>query len=515
MLSISFMDGYRTGIFTWRKKQAEIPGLLEVQGDALTLGDITVERPTLYEKSVESDLKTLSLVQIPYFSPKSTAIKFIKANISFLSQKADACPLHITKYRVLHEKFLSALPFFHLFFIFCPEERRLLSTLFHLRSRFPQSLIYTEARPEEIPILLYAGVDLINHTEENQKALARFLSSPSREYLEKECNSSVRTKKLLRLLYREFYRETEKYTAYKRKKELYISSDSLYRPEVVRFREYIRERYRPPSPVFVLFPCSSRKPYSISRSHQRFRQAIPRGAHITELILTSPLGVVPRELEDYVYYDIPVTGHWSHEEIQEAAFLLNDIISKVENPIVYAHLPEEYLKICKLLPYDVITTAVDHPLSQHSLDTLSSALSTVGRGGEHFLVKKMRAVSRHLFTEDIFPDSLRVTGRRVKKAVGKEVLATYSRDLTLTEAGANRLKKYVVDIDFDLKGDVFCPGVLQADPQIRPGEQVVIKRDGTVGIGRAVVSGFLMTRLKKGIAVKVKKRFSHAGESEH
>ena len=515
MLSISFMDGYRKGVFTWKKKQAEIPGLLKIQGDTLTLGDITIERPTLYEKSVESDLKTLSLLPIPYSSPKSTALKFLKANISFLSQKADACPVYITKYRVLHEKFLSALPFFHLFFVFCMEERRLLSTLFHLRSRFPQSLIYTEARPEEIPIFLYAGVDLLPYTEENEEALTRFTSSPSREYLEKECNSSIRTKKLLKLLYREFYRENEKYTAYKRKKEFYISSDSLYRPEVVRFREYIRERYIPPSPVFVLFPCSARKPYSVSRSHQKFRQAIPRGAHITELILTSPLGVVPRELEDYVSYDIPVTGHWSHEEIQEAAILLKDIVSRVKDPMIYAHLPPEYLKICQLLPCDVMCTVADNPLSQRSLDTLSSALSAAGRGGEHFLVKKMRAVSRHLFTEDIFPDRLRVTGRRLKTVVGEEALATYYHDLTLTQAGANCLTQYVVYIDFDLKGDVFCPGVLQADTRIRPGEQVVIKRDDAEGIGRAIVSGFLMTRLNKGIAVKVKKRFSHAGESEH
>jgi archaeosine synthase len=399
--------------------------------------------------------------------------------------------------------------------VFCTEERRLLSTIFHLRSRFPCSLIFTEASPEEIPVLLYAGVDLFNHTAENEKALERFLSSPSKEYLEKECNSSVRSKKLLRLLYREFYEKIEKNTAYKKKKALYISSESLYRPEVVRFRQYIRERYTPPSHMFILLPCSARKPYSLSRSHQRFRQSIPRAAHITELILTSPLGVVPRELEDYVSYDIPVTGHWSHEEIQEAASLLKDIISKVENPVIFSHLPREYRNICELLPFEVINTVKKHPLSSQSLKNLSSAVSTAEKAPEPFQVKKMRAISRYLFAEDIFPDAIKVTGRRVKKVIADQVLATYSQDLTLSSAGAELVNDYVVDIDFDLRGDVFCPGVLRAYPHIRPGEQVVIKRNHAVGIGRAVVGGFLMTQLEKGIAVKVKKRFSHAGESEH
>jgi archaeosine synthase len=515
MLSLTFMDGYRTGVFSWKENQAHIPGLLKVRGDVLMWGDITIERPTLYQKSTESDIKTLSLLRIPYAAPKSIATTFIQANSSFLSQEGDACPLFVTRYGSLHEKFLSVLPFFHLFFVFCREERRLLSTVFHLRNKIPCALIFTEASPEEIPLLLYAGVDLFNHTPKNEKALEQFLSSPTKEYLEKECNSSVRAKKLLKLLYRENYEKIEKYTAYKRKKALYISSDSLFRPEVVRFRQYIRERYIPPSRIFILLPCSARKPYSLSRSHQHFRKNIPRTAHITELILTSPLGVVPRELEEYVSYDIPVTGHWSHEEIQEAASLLKDIISKVENPVIFSHLPDEYRSIPELLPFEINNTVEDHPLSSQSMKNLSSVVSTAEKAPEPFQVRKMRAISRFLFTEDIFPDAIRVIGRRVKRVIGDDVLATYSKDMTLTQAGAERVNTYVVDIDFDLKGDVFCPGVLHAHSHIRPGEQVVIKRNHAVGIGKAVVSGFLMTRLEKGIAVKVKKRFSHAGESNH
>src|SRR6267378_3075021 len=57
---------------------------------------------------------------------------------------------------------------------------------------------------------------------------------------------------------------------------LAYSHESLHRPEIVRFRRRIRERYRKPpsSRILLLLPCSARKPYSASRSHRRFRDAI-------------------------------------------------------------------------------------------------------------------------------------------------------------------------------------------------------------------------------------------------
>ncbi len=509
------MDGYRTGTFTWNGKTAPVPNLVTIQGDILHLGDITIERPTLYQKEVETDLKTVSLLRIPYTAPKDIAVKFTKKNLEFLEfpLEAHACPVYITKYRTLTKKFLSHLPYYSIFFVFCPEERQLLYTIFDIKKRYPQSLLFTESNPEEIPVLLNAGVDLFNYTRENEKALQNFLKTPTKEYLEKECNSSVKTKRLLRLLYREFYAENEKYTAFKRRKELYISSDGLYRPEVERFRQKVRERYIPPSRTFVLLPCSAKKPYSASKSHRLFKTAIPKNAHITELILTSPLGVVPRELEDYVNYDIPVTGHWSYEETTEAALLLQDILGKVKEPIIYAHLPPEYVKICQNLPLPVVNTVVDTPLSEKSLHNLSQHLQNTEKAP--FLEQKMRAVSHFLFDEDIFPRPIKIKGRKTKTITADTTLAKYNQGLTLTEAGANLVTTYTVCIDFDLKGDVFCPGVVDAHSGIRPGEQIVIKRDSAVGIGRALLPGFLMTEMKRGIAVKVKKRFVNAGESQH
>jgi predicted RNA-binding protein (TIGR00451 family) len=508
MLSVSFMDGYRTGTFTWNKKSVVIPNLVTVKKDIVTLETITIERPTVYKKEVKTDLKTVSLLKIPYHTPRSIAAQFSARNIEFLTDK-DACPVYVSRYNELNKKFLSNVAFYHIFFLFCPEERKLLKTILYLRKKYPQSLLYTRAHPEEIPVLATAGVDLFNYTESNERALQNFLEHPEKHHLEKECNTTVRTKRLLRILYREFYNQIEKYTAFKQNKSLYISTDALYRPEVQKFRQKIAERYIPPSRVCVLLPCSAKKPYRKSQSHQRFMSAIPKNADVTQLILTSPLGVVPRELEDYVNYDIPVTGHWSHEEITEAAFVLNEIIKKVKDPIVYAHIPQEYIPICDAIPFDITNTVVDHPLSEKSLKKLKSCLKDTPKS--KFLNQKMRAVSQFLFDEDIFPEYITIKRRRRTFIVKSDtVLAEYTNDLKLTQKGADLLTNYTVTIDFDLKGDVFCPGVLSADSRIRPREQVVIKRDHAVGVGRAVVPGDIMTELEKGCAVKVSKRFHNA-----
>ena len=77
---------------------------------------------------------------------------------------------------------------------------------------------------------------------------------------------------------------------------LATTGESLHRVEVTRFAERVIGRYVPPkADTAVLLPCSAHKPYSLSASHRRFIPVIAGRAH--ELILTSPLGLVPRELE--------------------------------------------------------------------------------------------------------------------------------------------------------------------------------------------------------------------------
>src|SRR5438128_1056590 len=160
------------------------------------------------------------------------------------------------------------------------------------------------------------------------------------------------------------------------------SAESLARPEIVRFRRRIRERYaKPPSArILLLLPCSARKPYSTSRSHRRFRDAILASANpsaVHEVIVTSPLGLIPRELERFYpagAYDIPVTGDWSRDE---AAMVTDDLRAFLAaNPYdtVVAHLGAE-APIVKAAVPDAVLTAKERPTSDESLVSLTHALN--------------------------------------------------------------------------------------------------------------------------------------------
>ena len=50
------------------------------------------------------------------------------------------------------------------------------------------------------------------------------------------------------------------------------SDESLYRPEVVRWRDRMA-MMAPLGDVVVALPCSMKKPYSNSKSHQKFKRA--------------------------------------------------------------------------------------------------------------------------------------------------------------------------------------------------------------------------------------------------
>ncbi|MGB0651610.1 MAG: DUF5591 domain-containing protein [Thermoplasmatota archaeon] len=102
------------------------------------------------------------------------------------------------------------------------------------------------------------------------------------------------------------------------------TQESLWMPEVEQFRRRMArpDGYVPPASadVLVLLPCSARKPYRLSKSHRYFQRALDDSGiryRCHEVMITSPLGIVPRELEN-VYpaanYDVPVTGRWSLDE---------------------------------------------------------------------------------------------------------------------------------------------------------------------------------------------------------
>lgn len=321
----------------------------------------------------------------------------------------------------------------------------------------------------------------------------------------------------------------------------YVLTESHRRPEVMRFRERLIHRYRPPPSkrVLLIVPCSETKPYRHSPSHRRIARAVETVPHLERLhwvSVTSPLGAVPRELEDVFpvrHYDIPVTGDWSDLEQGAVQNALRHLLATGAYTEAIFHLDsDEYSFLAGVTPTggkSAWTVKDGRTGSPDSLQRLRAAvegaLSGVEPvpGGPLTVVKEeLRAIAEFQFGIEgaglLFVDPLRLAGRpwfqRLTAGRGTD-LATWREErglFQLTVAGGHRLLSlhaYDIEVDpaVELAGDLFCPGVERADPQIRTGDAVVLTRAGhLVGVGEATLPGPWMTKLAHGLAVKVRHR---------
>ncbi len=311
------------------------------------------------------------------------------------------------------------------------------------------------------------------------------------------------------------------------------TTQSLRRPEVVRWREAIRQ-YRKPAckRILVLLPCSAKKPYHISKSHRAFASAIHTAQHDTlvhEVIVTSPLGAVPRELDMFFpanSYDIPVTGEWKCEERAFIRESVSAILAQGYDKVI-CHLGEDYELVEGLA--DMECTVVGDPTSPKSLENLDRALRQAAKGMEKvgYLEERngyMRSVLGFQFGQDvaeaIMDQDTYAIGKFpywkiIREKDGKKVqlgMMTPERGMvSLTIEGAEivaGLGHNVVDIqDFEIRGNLFAVGVNSADPSIHVGDEAIFVCGGKVrGVGVAEMCGREMTELTRGIAVKVRHR---------
>ena len=63
----------------------------------------------------------------------------------------------------------------------------------------------------------------------------------------------------------------------------------------------------------------------------------------------------------------------------------------------------------------------------------------------------------------------------------------------------------MVKIDnFVPRGSILAPGVLDADPEIRPNDEVIVLGEKALCVGRAMMSGREMKESGRGVAVDVR-----------
>jgi archaeosine synthase len=358
-----------------------------------------------------------------------------------------------------------------------------------------------------------------------------------REYIEGQCRVKPWLTALLRLADFEYSYLEEKTPVFRQNQLLADTSEALSRVEVVRFARRVQERYTPPElEILVLFPCSARKPYSTSQSHQKFILALGKyRKFVHEVILTSPLGIVPRELEltyPAAHYDTAVTGHWDEEEKAWVSGCLEAYLSKNRYKAVIAHVEGAYREICERvadkLGIEMIYTVAGNSVSGESLSNLKNTVESICTA-ESFSKKSLnaeeekknflRAIAEYQFRENaslLFSEEagkLAVKGRFPKYQLfaGKKQLATLVPQygmLALSLEGAELMlesEKYLVKIDdFLPRGSILAPGVNQADPGIRPNDEVIVIGKKALCVGRAVMSGEEMVKSSRGVAVDVR-----------
>lgn len=201
-----------------------------------------------------------------------------------------------------------------------------------------------------------------------------------RELVEIRANSTPWGVAALRLFDLECYDLQESQAAVVGPRFYANSTQSLNRPDVARWRKRVLERWRPSShkKVLLLIPCSAKKPYFLSKTHQIFRDVlmrVPNNDVVQELIITSPLGAVPRELELFYpasQYDIPVTGNWGMEEREMVNELVSSSASKGFDKVV-CHLGHgsDFVKEA----VDCIDSSQGSPTSGESLRRLEEILA--------------------------------------------------------------------------------------------------------------------------------------------
>ncbi|WP_418286144.1 archaeosine synthase subunit alpha [Halorubrum sp. DTA46] len=325
------------------------------------------------------------------------------------------------------------------------------------------------------------------------------------------------------------------------------TAETLDRVEIQRFADRVTSRYenRFTDQPLVLVPCSATKPYSDSQSHRQFHDAIQWRGHTVSM--TSPIGVVPQELETTYpaqHYDAVVTGDWSEDEIGFVSEVLRRYLKRNDYSRVVAHVPDHgYREICERVEADPAIdvpfeyTCVDHPTTDESLGELNAALqgepAYSKREREHNTVK---AIADYLLGDgagdalfgggDAGDDpEIRTTGRYPKLQVwadeperGREgepgpQLATMVPQygtLSFTIEGARRwvasdapTKRVEID-PFVPHGSVLAPGVVDADDDIRVGDEVVIEGPKAFAVGRAEMSGPEMVDSTRGVASEVR-----------
>ncbi|MFX0026225.1 MAG: DUF5591 domain-containing protein [Candidatus Hermodarchaeota archaeon] len=333
---------------------------------------------------------------------------------------------------------------------------------------------------------------------------------------------------------------------------------SYFRPDFHQFRERLIKYFSPEpwTKLVVIFPCSARKPYSASKSHKKFHSVLrkfPDFPDFQEIILTSPLGAIPRQLEN-IYpvnsYDISVTGFWDNEEINLASQMLVDLLKKYNTKIpIICHVSDKgykdiVLKAQKKLPNQFYFTEVYKNLTtSDSLESLENIIKNLKDNfkmndkrpkSKYYLkswVRKLVKIADYQFGSNIgmkiFSKGIRVKKSNVstnldiidiesKKSLGKFLVKTGQIELSLN--GAEILS--AIDKEFNIlvfNGDkingntLFRPGIVEFSQNLIPNNYVIIldkNKKNVIGLAKLIVGSNYIKNSENGRIAKIYEKTS-------
>tara|TARA_B100002052_G_scaffold245697_1_gene231537 strand:- start:2791 stop:3783 length:993 start_codon:yes stop_codon:yes gene_type:complete len=282
-------------------------------------------------------------------------------------------------------------------------------------------------------------------------------------------------------------------------------------PLIQDWRARVADSHMPPKHqrnLLVLLPCSAVKPYRTSQSHRRFMSAITtNSAH--QVMVTAPLGLVPRELEEIwpaANYDIPVTGDWDLDELE----VIRDMLERLCSRVGYSRIINHSGVDINIEGIEITDTRKGESAgSADSIERLRNAVSQADEEMSLNSIKKsqntleqLRALSRFQHGTDAWLEDAAIRGRPPIFTImkGGEQIAMWNPRTgrfafskaclpSLMQSGTFPIVELSPDLDW--KGDLFSSNVIAADSNIRIGDEIlVIQKDSLVGSARAEAAGW-------------------------
>ncbi len=269
----------------------------------------------------------------------------------------------------------------------------------------------------------------------------------------------------------------------------YCGPETIYRPKIRRLRKRILERY---SPKFkrAYFIRSENRPYV-----ERIADKVPKEA---EVFIETFLGPVPAPL------DLPYPTAQS-EGLEELDLEVERFIEEEEKKVLETfgmekvEGPKEISLRERYSDLDRLKALADYQFGMGASEALFSGRVSLVRSKNTGRVRNVIKDGKHILSlrasDGLF--TLKLEGAKILK----ETFPSPKLRIIVSEDSA----------EFNAKGkNVFCKFVVGGDPEIRPGDEVIVvdEEDRLLAVGKAVLSFEEMVEMNRGIAVKVREGIS-------